>query len=660
MGFFDFLKVDPTISDPVVAQASGISKDENGIIRQKRTASSDRLARNLVPIAGMALTPALQGAFIPSVEYSPIASKMLPQGTNAVSRGVTYLGGKTQPLLGVSKSLPAVVNTETSLAPVSSTLSNSNFAKGVAGTLALGTAVGSGLSEPSSKKRVTLKQHPKYAIGKYNQKSYKRLVELQKQYGGDLIRQKDGSYFLRNKNGSFYGNGRALNAKTGKMQNYDLWGSGHFINNASKQEKPTDDVISKVTDKNYLYGYKGKPSQPRINNSAEGQRIMAWQKRLGVKADGWWGKNTAAAYNAYIAKQNPNKPGQTLQQATQSINPKPIQATPGYGIHVGNNGVTLQTPNGQTTDITNSHNVSALINNGNYKAPSIGPTNQLEQTASNLISPNQHQFSRGETRDFMRQQGLVNPSDYSASERRAFRHSINNDTGDWSGASRIMSDARLNNKLRLASGIDEHTQLEKPQVPSTLNNNLVSLKFKQGGQMYKYQQGGQAQQGIEQQAVALVQAAMQGDKQATQTIQQIMQAAQQGDQQATQVAQLLQAVMQKMKGSRKARLGAKLDYFKQTSECPEGQEVVYFKKGGEICKVCQGRKMQNGGKSNPVSDFKKKREQEQLKKNYQRNPATRGKSAKEIAEMQKRNRQEASQGKGESPANVAPWQYKKK
>lgn len=34
-----------------------------------------------------------------------------------------------------------------------------------------------------------------------------------------------------------------------------------------------------------------------------------------------------------------------------------------------------------------------------------------------------------------------------------------------------------------------------------------------------------------------------------------------------------------------------------------------------------------------------------------------GKSAKEIAEMQRRNRQEASEGKGE---NDAPWNYKKK
>ena len=114
-----------------------------------------------------------------------------------------------------------------------------------------------------------------------------------------------------------------------------------------------------------------------------------------------------------------------------------------------------------------------------------------------------------------------------------------------------------------------------------------------------------------------------------------------------------------MKGSRKARLGAKLDYIKQSiGECPEGQEVVYFKKGGEICKMCAGKKMQDGGKSDPIKNFKKKKDV--AKQTYQRNPYTRGKSAKEIAEMQRRNRQEAGAGKGENDANVAPWNYKKK
>ena len=132
-------------------------------------------------------------------------------------------------------------------------------------------------------------------------------------------------------------------------------------------------------------------------------------------------------------------------------------------------------------------------------------------------------------------------------------------------------------------------------------------KYAAGTQMVQPQQTS-GQQGMEQQAIALVQAAMQGDQQANQTIQKIMQAAQQGDQQAAQVAELLQAIVQQRKGSRKARLGAKLDYIKQSiGECPEGQEVVYFKKGGEICKICAGKKMQYGGKSDPIKEFKKKK-----------------------------------------------------
>lgn len=374
-------------------------------------------------------------------------------------------------------------------------------------------------------------------------------------------------------------------------------------------------------------------------------------------------KDLASYLNNIYSKRGGNQ----FNQSTQTQQIAPIQGTPDRSIHVGNNRVTYTDTQGNTTDVTNSHNLSETIW-GKQGQPSVN-TQFLEQTATNLINPNQHKFDRGETKDFMRQ-NLVNPEDYSTSERKAFRHSISNDTGDWSNASRIMSDARINNKLSQSINIP-NGQLKKPQLnmPFQLDNNLVNLKFKQGGQMYKYAAGAQmvqpqqtsGQQGIEQQAMALVQAAMQGDQQANQTIQKIMQAAQQGDQQAAQVAQLLKTIVQKMKGSRKARLGAKLDYIKQSiGECPEGQEVVYFKKGGEICKVCVGKKMQDGGKSDPIKNFKKKKEQDAVKQAYQRNPYTRGKSAKEIAEMQRRNRQEASAGKGENDANVAPWNYKKK
>lgn len=668
--FFDIFKADPTISDPAVAAASGITRDANGTLHQKHTAVSNKLADNLAAIATTAWGPVLEGTLIPSVEYAPIASKMLPKATNTA----VNIGGKTQPLLGMSKSLPSVKGT-TALATKAAN-SGSKWTKGIAGTAALGTAVGQGVSEPSRKKGTVItvnqnsKQNPKYAIGKYNQRSYNRLSQLQKVYGGDLIRQKDGSYFLRNKNGSFYGNGRALNAKTGKMQNYDLYGSGRFLNGNPKQSNSSN-IVSTVLDSNYLYGYRGKP-KTRMNNSKSFKTAWTNARNSGLGTFTWNGKSyntmkkgeTQQDYNSWLSKQN---------RAPQEVSP--TQGTPGYGIHVGNGSVTLSTPNGSTTDITNSHNVSTLINNGNYKAPNLGnaATNYLENRPLDSYSElTKHNFDRGDIRQGMRANG-INPYDYSGSDRKQLRTYLNNPTTDnyTQSVSKIIGDGKIQQNM-LNNAVQNQTsqyQLTKPNLgynPSE-NSQLVNLKFKQGGQMYKYVAGAQmvqpqqasGQQGIEQQAMALVQAAMQGDQKANQTIQKIMQAAQQGDQQAAQVAQLLKNIVQQMKGSRKARLGAKLDYIKQSiGECPEGQEVVYFKKGGEICKVCAGKKMQDGGKSDPIKDFKKKKDV--TKQTYQRNPYTRGKSAKEIAEMQRRNRQEAGAGKGENDANVAPWNYKKK
>lgn len=670
--FFDIFKVDPTISDPAVAAASGITRDSKGTIHQKHTAASNQLAHNLAAISATAWGPVADGVLVPSVEYTPIASKMLPKAANSVIN----MGGKTQPLLGMSKSLPSVKGT-TALATKAAN-SGSKWTKGIAGTAALGTAVGQGVSEPSRKKGTVItvnqnsKQNPKYAIGKYNQRSYNRLSQLQKVYGGDLIRQKDGSYFLRNTYGSFYGNGRALNAKTGKMQNYDLYGSGRFLNSNPKQSNSSN-IVSTVLDSNYLYGYRGKP-KTRMNNSKSFKTAWTNARNSGLGTFTWKGKSyntmkkgeTQQQYDSWLSKQS--KP--TQQTA-------PTQGTPGYGIHVGSGNVTLSTPNSSTTDITNSHNVSTLINNGNYKAPNLGnaATNYLENRPLDSYSElTKHNFDRGDIRQGMRANG-INPYDYSGSDRKQLRTYLNNPTTDnyTQSVSKVIGDGKIQQNM-LNNAVQNQTsqyQLTKPNLgynPSQ-NSQLVNLKFKQGGQMYKYAAGAQmvqpqqasGQQGIEQQAMALVQAAMQGDQQANQTIQKIMQAAQQGDQQAAQVAQLLKAIVQQMKGSRKARLGAKLDYIKQSiGECPEGQEVVYFKKGGEICKVCAGKKMQDGGKSDPIKNFKKKKEQDAVKQAYQRNPYTRGKSAKEIAEMQRRNRQEAGAGKGENDAKVAPWNYKKK
>lgn len=504
----------------------------------------------------------------------------------------------------------------------------------------------------------------------------------------------DKSYRLVNDNGIFYSNGRFF-SKSGIKGNYNVE-TGSILNKRetrpsapSKQQSPTTSTSKPRTNTS------STTSRPRTALAPKTPVSNSWIN----KGRGIWNYNgvsqtdVANAYKtgdfskvgsylsqhkdlaSYLNNIYSKRGGNQFNSSTPTKQAAPIQGTPGYGIHVGNGNVTLSTPNGSTTDITNSHNVSTLIDNGNYKAPNLGgmTTNYLENRPLDSYSElTKHNFDRGDIRQGMRANG-INPYDYSGSDRKQLKTYLNNPTTDnyTQSVSKIIGDGKIQQNM-LNNAVQNQTsqyQLTKPNLgynPSQ-NNQLVNLKFEKGGQMYKYSAGAQmvqpqqasGQQGIEQQAMTLVQAAMQGDQQANQTIQKIMQAAQQGDQQAAQVAKLLQAIVQQMKGSRKARLGAKLDYIKQSiGECPEGQEVVYFKKGGEICKICAGKKMQDGGKSDPIKNFKKKKDV--AKQTYQRNPYTRGKSAKEIAEMQRRNRQEASAGKGENDANVAPWNYKKK
>lgn len=71
-----------------------------------------------------------------------------------------------------------------------------------------------------------------------------------------------------------------------------------------------------------------------------------------------------------------------------------------------------------------------------------------------------------------------------------------------------------------------------------------------------------------------------------------------------------QEFMQKMQGGAMARLGAKLEYYRKLKGvCPEGQELVFFKQGGRICKACQKKAdmVEKGKKMNPVEEFKSKR-----------------------------------------------------
>ena len=152
---------------------------------------------------------------------------------------------------------------------------------------------------------------------------------------------------------------------------------------------------------------------------------------------------------------------------------------------------------------------------------------------------------------------------------------------------------------KLTRNKDGYAQFEGGGIYSTgddyTNNynylyNLINpaSKQKQGGKMNKikyFQQGGATpqQQDMQQQIIQLVQAAMQGDQQATQTIQQVMQAAEQGDQQAQQIAQMIQQVAEQMKGqATMAKWGSKLKYIKSLKYAKGGKTCLECQQGGDI------------------------------------------------------------------------------
>ena len=119
---------------------------------------------------------------------------------------------------------------------------------------------------------------------------------------------------------------------------------------------------------------------------------------------------------------------------------------------------------------------------------------------------------------------------------------------------------------------------------------------KQGGIMNKinyFQQGGAApQQDVKSQVVALVQAAMQGDQKATQTINQIMEAAKAGDQQAIQLAQIMEQVLKELQGqATSAKWGTKLGYIRSLKYAKGGKTCPACEKGKQIeMKACGGKK----------------------------------------------------------------------
>ena len=144
-----------------------------------------------------------------------------------------------------------------------------------------------------------------------------------------------------------------------------------------------------------------------------------------------------------------------------------------------------------------------------------------------------------------------------------------------------------------------HTYLQ----PGRTTSHKVGGKFQQGGTMQNEQKLQKAFM-----AFLIEDAAAQGMQ--IQSEQDLQAYAQQLGEEGLKAK--YQEFMQKMQGGVKARLGAKLDYInKLKGNCPEGEELVYLKKGGRVCPVCQKKaeKAESGTKTklNEIDKFKNRR-----------------------------------------------------
>lgn len=114
--------------------------------------------------------------------------------------------------------------------------------------------------------------------------------------------------------------------------------------------------------------------------------------------------------------------------------------------------------------------------------------------------------------------------------------------------------------------------------------------------------------------------------------------------------------------AQKAAHGAKLQYFRDLKhKCAEGEELVFYKKGGSVECGCKGKVMEKGGEVKKAStgtaivdDFKKRKQQNNNKPQPQEKGVTydskTGKmrpATKEELEQRAKNRKDATQGKGE-------------
>ena len=315
---------------------------------------------------------------------------------------------------------------------------------------------------------------------------------------------------------------------------------------------------------------------------ADAAAVKAWQQqhgsKYGIVADGKFGPKTQAAYEKFK---------QEYQPLVEDAVSNPTPATPATSAALNADAL---------------KRAEATFNNENYFR-----MNRAWGMPTVTIDGKTYQMRV--TKGLKDGSGLVNDESYAFDPSTG---KVRRVTEYWSGAPKS-SWAEGEDWIDLNGFADEREWLQNNPKPSqqfiyhsvgqsSINpaykqwetdyaNNKKTWYKKQGGIMNRinyFQQGGAApQQDMQQQVVALVQAAMQGDQKATQTVNQIMEAAKAGDQQAAQIAQMIQQVAQQMQGqATAAKYGAKLNYL-QSLKCGGKTKAKKKEKGGKVCPECE-------------------------------------------------------------------------
>ena len=340
-----------------------------------------------------------------------------------------------------------------------------------------------------------------------------------------------------------------------KQQNADRGANALKVINASLASKPVTPATPALVLKDAAHWNKVASQYGFKDYNA----VAAWQKENGLTVDGKFGSNSYAKW----AELNPGKVG-----SVPVIKPKTATST----VSTVPNGTSTSVDTGEDKYnaptgyqyVSRPDGTTVLIKSGNA---STQTTPEPKSTGFNLNSfataNNLTDFRTWGGKKYVR----YDPKgfgDFFVDEQGAVYES---DFGGQLGRPIATEKPGL--------GIEQTSAFRKLE-------GKIKNSYKQGGKMNRinyFQQGGAApQQDMQQQVVALVQAAMQGDQKATETVNKIMEAAKAGDQQALQLAQMIQEVAKQMQGqATAAKWGAKLGYIKS----------LKYAKGGKACPACE-------------------------------------------------------------------------